>query len=407
MPSKYFGPGWEDDPSWRDKMDGVKANLQRGQYFVPATMNTGGKILTNAPNARAFIRKSPEDLNVGLVSNVGDAATPNPGVTGPGGSRLFGNRNMVTAPGRTPTMFTNEPGNRSLRERQLMTGTGSGAQRSALMAEVTGLRASRENAARRKDTQDFAIKLKSTPELIKGETARDVAGIKNEGLFGVTRMKEDGQMTRLTVAGEQRAKQMAQAHANNLEKIRLESGLDEESQARLANLEAENTLKQAEAEGGIEYRMMVAEEMLKESFRKTKTTKVGDTTVVETEESTPTGTPPSALPGNQYKTPADPFGVASPAGQSSYPNPEMQKFEPGYRGIDDDQNSVDDHVVFTPPNSDTEYNVNDMANFVAKFEYKAKSDRPEDKAWVDRRRAEYAKQSVYFKAWKQKLLEAE
>jgi hypothetical protein len=191
MPSKYFGPGWEDDPSWRDKMDGVNANLQRGQYFVPATMNTGGKILTNSPNARAFIRKSPEDLNVGLVSNVGDAATPNPGVTGPGGSRLFGNRSIPNAPGRQPTMFTNEPGNRSLRERQLMTGTGSVAERRALQAEVA-----QTNEQRALETRMGVPSRQERVQQMKGDVARDVATIRAGSSEAINKTRLDAALAR-------------------------------------------------------------------------------------------------------------------------------------------------------------------------------------------------------------------
>jgi len=126
----------------RGTTGGMGPALNRGQYFAYGS-NAAGQVttpvFTNAPQAQAFAQSAGTG-----VRQVSPDAPAQPRYFG---SNIAPIRN--SAPGRTPTMFSNVPGDRSLLERDMMqSARGSGASRRALMAERQQYDAGQEQTRR-------------------------------------------------------------------------------------------------------------------------------------------------------------------------------------------------------------------------------------------------------------------
>ena len=389
---RFFGSADEDELARRRAVGDMRGtpssnmfNLGYGQSVAYGTNKAGnitGDVVTNAKSGVDF-------------ANAWNAKARQVSPDAPAQPRYFGSNIAPirdSAPGRTPTMFSAVPGDRSLLERDMMqSARGSGASRRALMAERQQYDAGQEQTRRmdmaeqkRKAEQEEARLDRQGKLDVARETGTGAAKLTADSRLEVARLNAKEARNRLTTTQRHEIDVLDREHKDELALIE-KQGLDKESKDAAVETLHMNRLDELKKKGFGDIALEEAKAMILagtvSTEKQTQTTdkKTGKITV--TKDKGTTFTRPEGLPGQ---------------GEQGMDE----------QGVDADQNGIDDNATFTPPNSDVEYNVNNMAKFIALFESKQKSNLKADKDWVDLRRAEYAKQSIFFKTWKTSLVKS-
>ena len=381
---RFFGSADEEELArrravgdMRGTTGGMGPALNRGQYFAYGS-NAAGQVttpvFTNAPQAQAFAQSAGTG-----VRQVSPDAPAQPRYFG---SNIAPIRN--SAPGRTPTMFSNVPGDRSLLERDMMqSARGSGASRRALMAERqrydSGMaererldRAARKIDDEREHERDIATIRGPETAGVRTQGALDVQDKKTEGALDVQKLKGTQVLAQLTQKQRGDIDAITAKHKLNKEAIRLRADLDFTGKSALLAQSNAEELEEIRERLGADVALAVAMKKIEagvtETQKKTVDAEKGITTVnKDTSFSTPEG-----LPGQGEQ------GMAE-------------------QGVDADQNGVDDNAKWSDPASGETLNMNDIANFVTKFQAIEKS-KPSS-WWLHVYRAQYLVDSKRLQAW--------
>ena len=324
---RFFGSADEEELArrravgdMRGTTGGMGPALNRGQYFAYGS-NAAGQVttpvFTNAPQAQAFAQSAGTG-----VRQVSPDAPAQPRYFG---SNIAPIRN--SAPGRTPTMFSNVPGDRSLLERDMMqSARGSGASRRALMAERQQYDAGQEQT-RRMEMGEQKRKAEQEEARLDRQNKLDVARATGTGGAEVT-ARSRLEVARFEAKEARDRLDITQRH--EIDKIDLETdkelelierqGLDKESKDAAVETAHMRRIELLQKTGNLDIALEEAKALILSrtvsTEEQTQTTNEKDGKITVTKEKGTSFTQPEGLPGQGEQD--DDVNLPAESGLSQY-----------------------------------------------------------------------------------------
>jgi hypothetical protein len=312
----------------------------------------------------------------------------------PAQPRFFGNRSIPNAPGRTPTMFSNVPGDRSLLERDMMrSARGSGASRRALAAERQEFNSAQEQTQRiaaaeqrrKEEREDKQLDRQS-----RHDTARDAG-------TGAATVGAQGNVDVQTLKGSQALEQLTEKQRGDLdaitksfelkrEEIRLTAGLSLAEKSALLAQGGRQEIEKIRETLGADVALAVAMKRIEAAVTQTQSESQEDIPAPRDENGKLIGGPKVKVNKTTGTTFTPPEGLPGQGEQGE-----------GAAQVDADQNGIDDNAKWSDPASGETLNMNDIANFVTTFQKLEKSN-PSSR-WVQDNRAQSLSASKQLQAW--------
>jgi hypothetical protein len=306
---RFFGSADEEELARRRAVGDMRGTtggmgpgvLNRGQYFAYGSDRAGqvlSPVVTNSQEGARFATASGVQSRPMLAD-----APAQPRYFG----NIGGNRSMPNAPGRTQTMFSNVPGERSLTERRLMQGGGSVANRRALMDErklyEAGEQAERMGGGlserKFRQAQEDARLDRENALAIARIRGPETAGVRTQGALAVQTMKGEQVLEQLNEKQRLDLGTITERHELAKDEIRLRGDIDAQTRGELLAQAGKQKIEAIRETLGADVALAVAMKEIEAATSVTESAEkdeTGDTTKVSKRTDT-SFTRPEGLPG--------------------------------------------------------------------------------------------------------------